>query len=219
METEGQVPQNDDGSAAATGAPAAPATPPAAVATPPAEGQPAAPQGEGQPAAPTGEQQPQGEPAQPQGEAQPIDFDSLVPEGAVIDEQTATDFKAVAKELNMTQDQAKTLIGLQARLYQSQAEAQQQQVETWANQVREDREIGGEKLQQNLTVAQKAIREFGDESLVSLLNESGLGNHPALVRFALKVGKALGSDTFVSGAQGAAAPSDPASRLFPDMTR
>lgn len=219
MENEGQVANAGEGSATATGAPVAPADPNAVQSTPVAEGQQAAPQGEGQPAAPQGEQ-PQGEEKKAEGEAQPqaLDFQSLLPEGAVVDEQVATDFKAVASELKMTQDQASKLVGLQARLYQAQVEAQQQQVETWAEEVKKDATIGGEKLGETLQVAQAAIREFGDEQLVSLLNESGLGNHPALVRFAHKVGRALGGDAMVTGNAGARPSDDPASRLFPDMS-
>ncbi len=40
--------------------------------------------------------------------------------------------------------------------------------------------------------ARGVIKEFGSDELVNFLNESEVGDHPALIRFALRVGRRLG---------------------------
>jgi len=64
-------------------------------------------------------------------------------------------------------------------------------------------------------VAKKALDSFGTPELRTLLNESGIGNHPELIRFMVRAGKAISSDTFVAGERGAAgARRDLASNLY-----
>ncbi len=43
----------------------------------------------------------------------------------------------------------------------------------------------------NLTAAQKAVRQFGDEEFVEWFEQTGLGNHPAFVKFVAKIGREL----------------------------
>jgi hypothetical protein len=97
-----------------------------------------------------------------------------------------------------------------------QAEAHAQLVETWTEQVKTDKEIGGDKLDQNLGIARKAIDTFGSPELKALLNSTGLGNHPEVVKLAFKVGKAISEDRFVTGSP-KGAETDMAKKLFPNM--
>ena len=67
-----------------------------------------------------------------------------------------------------------------------------------------DKEFGGEKLSENLSTAKKALDQFGTPELRSLLNESGLGNHPEFIRFMFRAGKSISEDRYVGQANGAA---------------
>jgi len=88
------------------------------------------------------------------------------------------------------------------------AEKQQAQMEEirneWAESAKTDKEFGGDKLPESLMSAKKALEAFGTPELKTLLNESGLGNHPDVIRFMVRAGKAISEDGFVSGARGAA---------------
>jgi hypothetical protein len=81
-------------------------------------------------------------------------------------------------------------------------------VKGWADEVKTDKDIGGDKLAENLGVAKKAL-DLGPPELKALLNESGLGNHPAVVKWAIAVGKALSEDKFVPATGGAAQGAQP----------
>ena len=53
---------------------------------------------------------------------------------------------------------------------------------------------------------------------MALLNSSGMGNHPEVARFAIKVGKAISEDTFLkAGARVPTGGDDLAKRMYPDM--
>ena len=53
-----------------------------------------------------------------------------------------------------------------------------------------------------MATARRAIERFGTPALRQLLNETGLGNHPEMVRLAVRVGRALAEDS-VAGARAA----------------
>ena len=122
------------------------------------------------------------------------------PEGQQFDQEVLNNFKDVAKELNLSQEAAQRMLDKMAPVV---AQRQSQQMEAfrnqWAEQSTADKEFGGEKLSENLGVARKALDTFGSTELKSLLNESGLGNHPEFIRLLYRAGKAISEDSFVGG--------------------
>ena len=69
----------------------------------------------------------------------------------------------------------------------------------WAQQSRADAEFGGEKLDENLAVAKKAVEALASPELKTLLEQSGLGNHPEIIRLFYRAGRSLSQDSFVGG--------------------
>ena len=146
----------------------------------------------------------------------PESYELKMPEGVQLDSAAAEEFTAIAKELKLDQAAAQKLADIGAKMATRQAEAHAQLVETWTEQVKTDKEIGGDKLDQNLGIARKAIDTFGSPELKALLNSTGLGNHPEVVKLAFKVGKAISEDRFVQGSP-KGAETDVAKKLFPNM--
>ncbi len=60
--------------------------------------------------------------------------------------------------------------------------------EAWAAATKADPEIGGAKLEESLRQARLALDRYGDKSLYDYLDDSGLGNHPGLIRMAQRIG-------------------------------
>lgn len=139
-----------------------------------------------------------------------------MPEGVELDTAAADEFTVVAKELKLTAEQAQKVADVGAKMAQRQAEAHAKLVETWTEAVKTDKEIGGDALPENLAVARKALDTFGTPELKDLLNASGLGNHPAVIKAFYKAGKAISDDRFVAGSA-KAGETDPAKKLFPSM--
>lgn len=145
-----------------------------------------------------------------------------MPEGVELQPEVATDLTALAKDLGLTQEQAQKVADLGAKQGQRFVDAQAAAVEkartTWREQITADKDLGGDNLNATLAAGKGALEQFGTPELRTLLDESGLGDHPEVIRFFAKVGKATGNDKIVTG-QPPAGPQDAASKLYPTMAQ
>jgi hypothetical protein len=143
-----------------------------------------------------------------------IEYKFEMPEGVELDQEDLAKFTDVAKELKLPADAAKKLVDLAAAREVARANAFAKQVSDWGDQVKADPELG---KAENLATAKKAIDTFGTPELRDLLNSTGMGNHPEVIRLALKIGKAISEDKFVAGRSGGnPPPRDHASILYPN---
>lgn len=133
-------------------------------------------------------------------------------DNAVIDQ-----FSEVARELNLSQDAAQKVLDKMGPVI---AARQSEQIEAarnqWAEDAKADKEFGGEKLQENLSYAKKALDAYATPELRTLLNDSGLGNHPEIIRAFVRAGKAISEDRLVTGAQGTTTAAHDPKRLYPN---
>ncbi|MHA3808593.1 peptidase [Enterobacter bugandensis] len=199
----------DGGAAPAPSEPAAPAADAPAPAADPAkpEGDKPQPGTEGdkpQEEKPADGDKPADKPEEEQKqEGAPEKYEFKPAEGQELDTEALKDFEPVARDLNLTNEQAQKLVDaypkILAGVQQRQAEAWQKQTEGWAETVKADKEIGGDKLTANLSAAQRALDQFGAPELKEYLNATGLGNHPDLVKTFVKIGKAMSEDGMVDG--------------------
>ena len=164
--------------------------------------------------------------SEPQGAPEAYEFKNPegMPEGSEIDSQIHDAYSEAARELDLPQDKAQGMFDkVMSTLHRRGLEHQEQQRDKWAKEAREDADFGGDKLEENLGVAKKALDQFGSDGLRDLLESSaGLGNHPEVIRFMVKVGQALSEDRFVGNNQGQAVdPNDDvaiAHKLYPSST-
>lgn len=210
-----------------TTAPAAPAAPAASPAAPAASPASATSTTAAAPApAATGTDATKADDATKTGETKPVEGapekyeDFKVPEGVKLDPEITTDSQTLAKELNLTQEKAQKVADLLVKANSKQAAAQADVLKSvhsgWVEQSKADKEFGGDNLEQNLGVAQKALATFGSPQLKALLLGSGLGDHPDMVRMFYRIGKQMSEDKFV--AAGAATTAQTTEeRFYPTM--
>ena len=153
------------------------------------------------------------------------------PEGLDLDDETKGKIEAFAdqaRDMGLTQKQYQSLIEYDInraqQLNETAVESWNGRVEDWRKSAKTDKEIGGEKFAENLKVAESAIKQFGDADLRALLkspsqdNPNGLaiGNHPAVLRFLNRVGRAIADPKLL---QGDAAPQTEGTlkRMYPSM--
>ncbi len=150
-----------------------------------------------------GDKAKEGEGAEPPAEY----ADFTAPEGVTLDGEVSGDLKSLAKELKLSQEQAQKIADLGVKLQQRSAQAQTEAVaqarSKWAADAKVDKEIGGDKLPETLSIARKALDAFGSPELRTLLTASGLGSHPEVIRLLARAGKAISEDTVVSGQRNA----------------
>ncbi|HCU2525903.1 TPA: peptidase [Enterobacter hormaechei] len=137
-------------------------------------------------------------------EGAPEKYEFKPAEGQELDTAALEQFEPIARELNLSNEQAQKMVDLYGTkilpmVQQQQAETWQKTTEQWAADVKADKEIGGDKLTANLSAAQRALDLFGTPELKEYLNTTGLGNHPDLVKTFVKIGKAMSEDGMVDG--------------------
>ena len=141
----------------------------------------------------------------PEGAPDKYEFNPKVADAPdELDPEVLTAFGEVAKELDLPQEAAQKVLDKVAPVIQAkQAKAVEQARADWATESQSDEEFGGENLEANLEIAKTSLKEFGTDALKSLLQESGLGNHPEVIRFMYRAGKAISEDGYVGNSQGA----------------
>ena len=141
-------------------------------------------------------------------------------EGQTFDPEFVKSYSEVARELNLTQEAAQTMIDKVGPVLAQQQAAQIAQVRNdWAEASKVDAEFGGAKFDENLAIAKQSIDKFATPKFKQMLDDTGLGNHPEWIRYCYRVSKAFSPDNFEGGhKEGGAAPKDfnsMASRLYP----
>lgn len=154
---------------------------------------------EGKPPAP--ESKPGNPP--PGGEQKPVTYELKVPNGTLLEKSDVEKIAAYARERGLSQEDAQKVLERDNEILMSYAARQKAQTEearnSWAEATKSDRELGGEKLQQTVEVARRVIDRFGSEEFKKQLNDTGLGNHPELIRILYRVGKVMSSDQTILG--------------------
>ena len=146
--------------------------------------------------------------------------DFTLPEGVEKDEALMEAFIPVAKDLNLTQEQAQKLVDLQAaemvKGEESRHKAWDDMRTEWQTNSQQDKEFGGLEFKENLSVMKKALDVFGTDELRLALETTGTGDHPEFLRFMYRVGKAVSEDKFNVG-NASDTPVPVANLLFPDQ--
>jgi len=157
----------------------------------------------------------QDKPAADKPQGAPESYSFAAPEGVTFDDVVIDAFSEVARDLNLPQDQAQKVLDKMAPVMaQRQAEQIAAVRSQWETEARADKEFGGENLNENLAVAKRAMDAFATPELKTLLNESGLGNHPEIIRAFYRAGKAISEDPFIPGAGKHAPQQGDARRLY-----
>ena len=141
----------------------------------------------------------------PEGAPDKYEFNPKVADAPdELDPEVLTAFGEVAKDLDLPQEAAQKVLDKVAPVIQArQAKVAEQARADWATESQSDEEFGGENLTANLEIAKSSLNAFGTDAFKSLLSESGLGNHPEVIRFMYRAGKAISEDGYVGNSQGA----------------
>tara|TARA_R100000234_G_scaffold83582_1_gene52965 strand:+ start:1783 stop:2409 length:627 start_codon:yes stop_codon:yes gene_type:complete len=151
--------------------------------------------------APVQQEQP-AESSEPEGAPESYEFQAIEGADLETDSVPVQAFSEVAKELNLTQEQAQSVLDKVAPALKQQNEDYINNVRSeWVESVRTDPEIGGDQLQENLGKAVRVLDAFGTPELKSLLGETGLGDNPEIIRFLVRAHQDIGEDRFLTGSQ------------------
>lgn len=145
-----------------------------------------------------------------------------LPEGMQLHQGFASKYSECAQSLGLNPDQASQLIGrMQPVIDAMEQDTVAEMRSEWTKQSQNDPEFGGEKLNENLAIAKRGLSAFDNKGeLLALLEETGLGNHPAVIRFLYRAGQGVSEDGIVNGAAGVSrSEAAIAARMYPSMRR
>jgi hypothetical protein len=124
-----------------------------------------------------------------------------LPKESVLAEDALERIALFAKEQGLTKKQAQAIVNEQDTAIKSHIDIQQTEHEQkatvqWIEELKADKEIGGEHFNASLEHAKRAAKQFFPEA-VPVLDETLYGNWPPLVKGFARIGKAMSDDSLV----------------------
>ncbi len=154
----------------------------------------------------------------------PEDYTFTPPEGIALDDAALAPFKELAAELQIPKDKAQALIdlyGTNAKAQQTaQVEAFQAKQAEWKAEVLGLPEFQGTEGKTTFTAIGRLMDEHDPSSEVrAILDQTGMGNHPAVVKFFAGIAKQTseGGPTSQGGVRNSGGPKTPGAILYPNQ--
>ena len=128
-------------------------------------------------------------------------YDNIVwPEDISFEPGQVDAFKALAKELHLSAKQVQKLVEFETQAARENAaktdEEKRRIVADWARQTKA---FYGAKLEEEISFALRAANAFGGPEFRALLEETGLGNHPVMLRTLVGIGRCISEDVCPGG--------------------
>lgn len=137
--------------------------------------------------------------------AAPEKYDFKVPEGREADTELAAALTEIGKKHKLAPEVAQEVHDLGFKVadkFVAKLVADDKaRRDGWTAAAKTDKEIGGEAYDKNLGVAKEAIGALATPEFVQFLNETGLGDHPEMIRTFFRVGQKLSEDSTVRGGE------------------
>lgn len=153
----------------------------------------------------------------------PEKYELKMPEGSPLDKDAIARVEAYAKANKFSNEEAQKLLEVEntaVKAFADKAHAQSEADKaTWLESTKNDQEIGGQNLSQNVEWSRRVVDKFGSPLLKQIFNDTGTGNHPELIRMLSRIGKAMGDDQLVVGKVGTqtAEKVDASKKLYPNQ--
>ncbi len=103
-------------------------------------------------------------------------------------------------KLGMTREQAQASLEFSVQMHERQMEAFSQQRKSWRGEIENDPDFGGKNFAASCVAAKKALATFDKSGDVRrMLEETGYGDNPAVIRVFARIGRAMAEDKFLAG--------------------
>jgi len=151
----------------------------------------------------------EGDPKEPKTDEpkDPIVYEDFsFPENIEINNDLMEKFKGLAQDSSLSQEKAQALLDLsiengQKVLADQQAEFMKVR-QDWQKSIKEDPDFGGKNFSETIVRAKRVLNNYGSPELKEMLDTSGLGDNPEVIKMFVKIDKVLGDDTSVTGQAG-----------------
>ena len=161
-----------------------------------------------------------GKESEPKPAEAPKEFDPTaltVPDGLVPDQELLQQFGDLAKDMNISQEQAQELVDLQVKAIKAQEDQFVEMRRQWVDELKKDQEYGGTRFDATVSDAQAVMRRFDpDGEVLQVLQTTGFGDNPAVIKMLAKIKRSISDDEFVTTSEKATDKKSLNERLWPD---
>lgn len=134
---------------------------------------------------------------------QEIAYEIKKPDGSLLDAALAEKIVSFSKENKLSNAQAQAIYDRENAAVTAFATDQENQYNErksqWVDAVKNDKEIGGDNFKTNITNSSNLLKKFASPEFIKTLDDTGLGNHPELIRIFSRIAKTMQPDSFVNG--------------------
>jgi hypothetical protein len=158
----------------------------------------------------------------------PEKYDLKLPEGSILDQAEVERVATLAKEKGLTNDHAQLMLDQRNEAIASFVEAHKpqgaiwnKQIDAWETQALEDKEIGGSKeaLAKTAELTHRVVEKYATPSFKQLLDSSGYGSHPEVIRFLKHIAMEMSEDQLVVPGANTGGYVRPEDLFYPNMKK
>ena len=136
----------------------------------------------------------------------PEKYELALPKDSLLPKERLDKISAFAKEKGLSNEEAQVIVDRESEAVAEDRQSQKAAFVTmnngWLEELKADKEIGGDKLDENSEQAARVIDTFGTPEFKKELMDSGMGRHPGLFRMLVKIAGSMKDDKFIPpGAQ------------------
>lgn len=136
-------------------------------------------------------------------ESVPEKYDLKIPDDLSLNQAQIDKIAEISKKHGLSNEEAQGVADMTTGIlksYIAESETKHNQViDSWKNEIKNDKEFGGDKLEKTLDMAHSVLKRFGNADLRDFLNRSGIGNQPDMVRAFARIGEQFANDTLITG--------------------
>lgn len=123
------------------------------------------------------------------------DYKFELPEGFELADDVKQSVIDIAKEANVSPEVANKFVQKHAELKQQELSNAKATIESWRQETIADPEVGGQYIQQTMKNVNAALAVPHGAEVAEILKQTGLQNHPAMVKFLNQYGKMIKTDS------------------------
>ncbi len=136
----------------------------------------------------------------PEAPVVPEKYEVKAPEGMELDSAAIEKLSPVFKKHNLSNEAVQEIVDAYSGHMGDSLKAQDAQFEAWLKTETKNNETAlrtefGSQYDTNIRSAQKAIGRFADASVKKVLDDTGLGSHPGMVKMFAKIGAMVREDS------------------------
>jgi len=154
-------------------------------------------------------------------------YELKVPDGSLLSAEKIEEVKNFAKKYSLSMEAAQEALEAQHRLIAETGPALEKQfvenlrknhqevtVKKWEEELKADRELGGQRLPETQAAVDRFVKRFGSPAFSQMLKEAGYGLNPEVVRVFARAGRAIADDTLVRGGDNVRGPRKTPEEVF-----